>query len=450
MGSSTIFTGASSYSQDFIQVIERSMAIARLPLLQLQQQRVRSNDQQTAMADLHGRFQSLKLAFDDLAAKAGRAQLNASVSASGFATATVGEGAQKGTFTLDILNMGRFTSYLSATAVADPNTDGLGTELTKVLVVDGVETELTLAGNSLKALADGINAAGVGLQASIINVSGSATASYKLVLQGGKLGAQTIEVRDGNALGANLLEASPLQAGENVSYRVNGVSVSGESRNVALAPGVSVQLQAVTTASLTVTVSRDANAISSALQSMVAVFNQAASKLNEHRGAGTGALQGSSTVQSLGQLLRRVTGYSAAEGTYTTASAIGLSFDDRGTLSFDSSKLAGLSETELDSLLQFLGTEKGKGFAGAAIQALEEATNPESGMLQTERNALSARLRTTDNQIQDRQERLGRMEKDLRDRFAVVDSTIAALQQQALFINNMFEAMRISQRSYSR
>ncbi len=36
---STLFSGTSRYSADFVQVIERSVAIASLPLTQMQQQR---------------------------------------------------------------------------------------------------------------------------------------------------------------------------------------------------------------------------------------------------------------------------------------------------------------------------------------------------------------------------------------------------------------------------
>ncbi len=449
MGSTSIFTGSSSYSQDFVQVIERSMAIAELPLLQLRQQRIRTDGEQAAVTELQGRFQSLKLAFDDIVTRANATQLTASFSASGIGTATIGDGAQKGAFTLEVSSLGNFTSFLSGSAVLDPGTEGLGMETTKTLVVDGVETTLTLESNTLRGLADAVNASSAGLAASIINVSSTSTASYKLVLQGSKLGNQSIELRDGDALGVNLLEATALQEGQNVSYKVNGVAISGESRSVTLAPGVDVQFTETTTTAVTLTVSRNSSAVSDAIQSMVAQYNLASGKLNEHRGAAGGALQGSSSISTLGQVLRRITSFSASEGDFRSAADIGLRFDDQGNLSFDSTALSGLTEEKLDGLLSYLGDATGKGFLGAGLNALQEATGSETGILTTEKNAIAARLTRSDRQIQDTQERLDRMEKDLRDRFAIVDSTIAALQQQALFINNMFEAMRISQRTYS-
>ena len=425
------------------------MAIARLPLLQMQQQRMRTNDQQAAVTELQGRFQSLKLAFDEVGARVSATQLTTSFSSNGIASATLGEAAQKGTYSLEVLSLGNFTSFLSATAAADPVSDGLGTELTKTLVVDGVETTLTLETNSLRALADAINAASGGLEASVINVSSTADPSYKLVIQGSKYGEQVIELRDGDGAGTNLLEGAALQSGQAVSYKVNGVSVEGESRNVTIAPGVEVQFTAVSNGPVSLTIGRSANSVRDAIQSMVAAYNQASGKLSEHRGAEEGALQGSSTVLTLSQVLRRVTGFSMGSGEFRTVADLGLAFDDKGNLTFDSANLSGLSEKQLDEVLAFLGNESGEGLVGAALSSLKEATDSEFGILATEKNSLTARLKTADNQMLQMQERLDRTEQDLRDRFAIVDSTIAALQQQAVFINSMFEAMRISMQVYS-
>jgi flagellar hook-associated protein 2 len=449
MGSNTIFTGSSSYSQDFIDVIERSMAIARLPLLQMQQQRIEANDRQAALTSLQGSFGSLRLAVEDVSARVASTQLSASFSESGIATATIGEQASKGTFSLEVLSLGNQTSFLSAATANDPATDGLGTELTKTLVVDGVETVLNLESNTLSALANAINEAGAGLNASVINVSSTATPSYRLVLQGDKYAAQAMTLHDGDAMGTNLLDASALQSGQGVSYRVNGVAVSSESRSVTLAPGVDVRLTGVSAGAVTLTVSRSAADVSGALQSMVAAYNQVTAKLNEHRGTAGGALQGSPTVQNLGQLLRKVNSFTGTDGAFLAATDIGLSFNEQGVLSLETAKLVGLSEGQLDELLAFLGNADEGGFLGAASDLLKQATSEEFGILTAERDAMRTRIANTDRQISAMEERLQRSEQDLRDRFARVDSTIAALQQQARFINGMFEAMRVSMRAYS-
>jgi flagellar hook-associated protein 2 len=447
---STIFTGSSTYSQDFMTMIDRTMAIAELPLVQLQQQRLATNDRQTALNEIHGKFESLRLAISDVATRAASTQFIASFSKSGVASATLGEGVERGSFTLEVLDLGSATTYVSANGVPDSASTGLGVETTKTLIVDGVETTLTLTSNSMRALAEAINASNSGISASVINVSSGDTPFYKLILQGNKFGSQTIELRDGDASGANLLEGTALHEGTAVSYKLNGITIEGESRNVHVAQGLDLELTGLSSGPLTVQIGRSASSVSDAIQSMVAAFNLAAGELNKHRGPNAGALSGSIAINTLGQLLRRLHSFTTETGTFRSVVDLGLTFDDKGTLMFDSTKLSGLSDDALEDLLTFLGAADGEGFLDAALKTMQEATNSDYGILTTEKKSLTAQLDSSKKQMEALQERLDRMEQDLRDRFAIVDSTIAALQQQAQYINSMFEAMRIASQAYSR
>ena len=56
---SNIFTGASRYSTDFQSVIDRSVNIASLPLLQMQQNKVKISDESAALKSLDGKLASL-------------------------------------------------------------------------------------------------------------------------------------------------------------------------------------------------------------------------------------------------------------------------------------------------------------------------------------------------------------------------------------------------------
>ncbi len=452
MSSSSLFLGNSAYSKDFAEVIERTVAIAKLPMLQLEQQRMQTGDRGTAVTDLQGKFESLRIALSDLSSSVASANLAATFSAAGIATATLGENATAGSFTLEVTDLGSYTSYVTAAGVADPGTDGLGGDLTKTLVVDGVETTLTLSANTLDALAKAITDSGTGLSASVVNVSSNGTPSYKLVLQGGKLGAQTIALKDGDISGADLLDGTALSEGGNVHYKVNGILVNSESRTVTLAPDVSVTLSATTASSgpVTLSVKRSSAQIVDKLRAMVSAYNAATAKLDEHRGQNRGALQGQSVVSTLSKVLRNLSGYSADTGSFQNFTDVGLSFDDKGVLSLNASALTGLSDEKLDQLVDFLGAGENGGFAGYALNAISAATAAESGILALEKKSYTDRGKAEALQAERMQERLTLMETNLRERFAALDSAIAALQQQALYFNNLFESMRIAQQTYSK
>ncbi len=452
MSTSSLFLGNSAYSKDFSEVIERTVAIAKLPMLQLEQQRLQTGDRGAAITDLQGKFETLRIALSDLSSSVASANLAANFSATGIATATLGESAAAGEFSLEVTDLGSYTSYVTASGVAAPGTDGLGSELTKTLVMDGVETTLTLSANTLGALAKAITDSGAGVSASVVNVSSTGTPSYKLVLQGGKLGAQTIALKDGDASGADLLEGTALSEGGNVRYKVNGIAVTSESRTVTLAPDVSVTLSGTTAAGspVTLSVKRSASQIVDKLRAMVSAYNAATAKLDEHRGQSRGVLQGQSVVSTLSKVLRNLNGYSADAGAYQNFADIGLSFDDKGVLSLNSGALTGLSDEKLDQLIGFLGQGEGGGFAGHALSAIGAATAAESGILALEKKSYTDRGKAEALQVERMQERLTLMETNLRERFAALDSAIAGLQQQALYFNNLFESMRIAQQTYSK
>ncbi|MDZ7639336.1 MAG: flagellar filament capping protein FliD [Bryobacterales bacterium] len=361
------------------------------------------------------------------------------------------ENAGAASFTLEVSDLGSYTSFLAAAGVANPAVDGLGTETTKTLVVDGVETTLTLSGNTLDALAKAINDSETGLTANVINVSSTSTPSYKLVLQGDKLGAQTIALKDGDATGADLLESAALNVGSSVLYKVNGVSVSAESRTVTLAPDISVSLSGTTASSgpVSLTVKRSASQIVDRLRGVAAAYNAAAGKLDEHRGQSRGALQGQNVISTLSKVLRDLPSFSGESGSFQNFTDIGLRFDDKGTMTLDSGALSGLSDEKLDQLVAFLGTEKTGGFVGTALGTIGVATTAESGILALERKSYADQGKAEALQVQQMQERMDLMETNLRERFAALDSAIAALQQQALYFNNLFESMRIAQQTYS-
>ena len=87
---SNIFTGASRYSTDFQSVIDRSVNIASLPLLQMQQNKVKISDESAALKSLDGKLASLETTLTNLANSFG----SGSYSISNSDSSTVSPGSQ--------------------------------------------------------------------------------------------------------------------------------------------------------------------------------------------------------------------------------------------------------------------------------------------------------------------------------------------------------------------
>lgn len=214
--------------------------------------------------------------------------------------------------------------------------------------------------NSLQGIRDAINAAQMGVTATIIN-DGSATVPYRLALSsdsGGVSNSIKITTSGGDGTIATLLAHDPAGlpaaqhlnqtvTAQNAVFKVNGVAVSKTSNTVSdVVQGVTLTLNKVTTTPVTLTVARDTATISSSISGFVKAYNDLAKTLKDmsaydaanQKGA---ILQGDATVRSLQSQLRSMLNTSVAgtSGALTTLSDVGVSFQKDGTLALNQTKL---------------------------------------------------------------------------------------------------------------
>src|SRR5688572_29533611 len=108
MASSTIFSGSSRYAADFSQVIERSVAIASLPITQLGAERVRLSGQETALASLARTVSSLRSAVT--AVDTARSALSVASSDGATVGASAELTALPGSYTVEVVSTGSRTT----------------------------------------------------------------------------------------------------------------------------------------------------------------------------------------------------------------------------------------------------------------------------------------------------------------------------------------------------
>lgn len=211
--------------------------------------------------------------------------------------------------------------------------------------------------NSLQGIRDAINAAGIGVTASIVN-DGSA-APYRLVLTSNSTGAASSMkiTATGDATVAALLANDPTAgaAGQNLSQTstalnaslsVNGISVSKASNTVSdIIPGVTVNLTKVSATPVTLTVAPDTATTTKNVNSFVSAYNALKSTLTSlttyNKSTKTAAaLQGNLAVLNLQSDLNRILNTPASgAGTYTNLAQIGVTFQHDGTLAVNSTQL---------------------------------------------------------------------------------------------------------------
>ena len=450
--SSTIFSGGSRYSSDFQSVIDRSVAIASLPLNQMQTVKSQLSSESTALSGLDSKFSTLRSAVDGLNTAINGTSLGSTVSDTDVLKATIGDGAVAGTYSMQVVDLGSSTSVMSSaalTAVTDPSAQNISSASSYTLTVNGTPYTIKPSAGTLNDLVAAINAnTDAGIHATAVNVG----TGYRLSLESEKLGGYTIQLNDGtqNLLDTAATPDTTLVTGAKVQYKVGSLPtvVESDSRTVTLSPGVTVDMLTESTSAVTITVSRPQSGISNALTTFLNAYNSAVDALDGQRGKGAGALAGNSVITTLTQSLRNLTGYTGDSGTITSLTDLGLNFDKSGKLSLDGAKLSAATADDMSGVLSFLGSVDDGGFLKAAsdvMSGIEDATN---GSLKVAINNVTAEMKTQDDRISTEQDRIDTLEMNLQAQMAAADSLIAGLEQQVTYFTNMFQAMSDANKSY--
>jgi flagellar hook-associated protein 2 len=229
-----------------------------------------------------------------------------------------------------------------------------------------------------------------------------------------------------------------------VIYTVNGVpggGISADSRTVTLSPGVSVDLLKVGTTDISV--SKNASSAGDALAAFVTAYNETVGKLDLHRGTNGGSLGGQFIVSSLSRSLANVIGYNSGSGNIRTLADLGVRLDDTGRLTLDRTVLDG---KEVGDVLSFLGNSTA-GFLQTASAGLDTIDDTSNGLLALEMESMDRQIERQNKLIASNEDRIETMRENLLARMSAADAVIAVLEQQAIGIQGLFDAMKASRES---
>ncbi len=446
--SNTIFSGTSRFTNDFQQVINRSVAIASLPISQLTNRKNALTDQAGAVTALTAKFSSLQTALQNLGSSTGLGSLNASVSDANTARVSLGTGASPASYSLEVVGLGGFTNTSSAgslTRVSDPAAQNVSAATSFTVVVNGVSTSITPTSSNLNSLVSAINnAAGLNVQASLVNIGSTSAPDYRLSVQSTKLGANTIQINDGTT---DLLSTTSI--GSLASYKVNGLAtaIQSDTRSITLAPGVTAELLAPSAPGVvsTINVTRQSGSIGNALSALVNSYNSAADELAKNRGKGGGALTGSSVIAELGNKLRLLGTYSSGTGGTQSLANLGVTFDGKGHLAYDASAFSAAASGNLNAVSAFLGSSTSGGFLKAASDVLTSIQGPTTGTLTRAGTSIQDQTAAQQALIDAGQVRVDKLRADLTARLGRADAQVAALEQSYTVLSGIFQAQQANQ-----
>ena len=245
-------------------------------------------------------------------------------------------------------------------------------------------------GTSLAALSNTINGEGLNLTASVVSDDSGVHLS--------------IASKDGNSVTVSsdpTLSLTQPREGSDASLTVDGVPVTSASNTISGAvSGLTLNLQGITSGvPVTLGVTADATQISSSVSQFVNDYNSAVSLVNSQFTYSTsngaqGALGSDGTVRSLQSALLGIGSYSTSNAAGTNAaitslSDLGISMNDDGTLTLDTSNLDQALATNPTGVQDFFQGTSLNGFANSIESSLNAFNDPATGALTLDSSSMT-------------------------------------------------------------
>lgn len=215
-----------------------------------------------------------------------------------------------------------------------------------IQVGSGVSHTITAgaSGDTLASLATAINSAGIGVSTTVIS---DALGSRLSLVSGtdGVAGQLTISSALNDTATSTAIGFAMGQAGANGSLNVDGIPLSTASNTVANAiPGVTFQLLSATPGTpVQVQITNDNTAVEIAVSDLVTAYNAVAKDIKAQEGKDASGvaepLFGNPTLSLLQNQLSSALLGGAASGSISSVAQLGISLNNDGTLTLDSSGL---------------------------------------------------------------------------------------------------------------
>lgn len=446
-------------------IIEALMDVERLPVKRMEDERADVVKRQSLIRDLNSMMLELREAArgidnrtDTLAARASKEELLSTSAESSNETvlgASSSGSALPGTYSVRVTQLATAARRVSASYGAATDLVGSGSGTLSIAYGGTAPIDLTLDGTeTLSDLAELIN--------EDANNDGSVRASilddgqggFRLVIAGADVGTDddvTLTTSLTGPLGAPFIDAAASQSATDAQLVVFGVTVTRASNEISdVVPGVTLKLTGtndpnVATDAVTVTVSRDGDAIAAKLQTLVDAYNKLREfglrqstydSVNRKAGPLSGDIGLRLAEKAAQDVISR--SFSFAGNPFTSLSAIGIEFETGGKLSLDRVVLDEALATDPDSVRELLsGDGTTDGAATALARALEPVVRSGDGILAERLDSIDDEIDDIDDRIARAELRLDAIEESLTRRFSALEKLIADFQSSSTFIDRI-------------
>jgi flagellar hook-associated protein 2 len=374
-------------SSEISSLIQQASTAYQVPATALQSQEQPIQTQISALGKVQSALSSLQSALGGLSNVQSLAQNSVTTSPDGTVSASVTNAATPGTYNLSNIQLAQAQSVISSGSASDSSSLGAGSIAIQVGSGPAVTVNIPSGQDTLTGIAEAINQADAGVQASVI-YDGT---SYHLVLTGSNTGAANAFTVTGSG-GLASFSYTPggtaggssgltqLQAASDAGFSLNGIPVTSASNTVTgVVAGLSLTLTAA--GSATVTVSQNVSALDQAADSVVSALNNVLQTISQYSSYsatnGAGPLLGDVGLQVLrNNLVNAISGQArgiAADTPYSSLADVGFTINSDGTVSLDDQTFENAAQANYSAVAGLIGGLATATNANVAVQDIGAA-----------------------------------------------------------------------------
>jgi len=343
-------------------ILTKLVELSRAPIDRLQVKRVAYEAKLTAWQTANTRLLALKTQAASLSASSAFRGYTVTSSDADAVTATASTSAVNGIYTFTVEQLAA-AHQMASQGYADYDSTSVGTGTVTIAAGGADPVVINVEGFTLAQLRDAINNAGAGVRAHIVN-DGTA-APYRLLLTSQTMGADGAMTVDVNLSGGTTPTLTQIQSARDAQIKIgeglDAITINSSTNTIADAvPGVTLYLRKADPAhTITLTVARDTQAITSAVNTFVEQYNSLMDFVNQQfkydaKSDKSGTLFAEYALQQVQSDLRAMVSRSLEgfDNRYTLLSQIGIRTTADDKLESDSAKLAQALSTDADAVMK--------------------------------------------------------------------------------------------------
>jgi len=401
-------------------------------------------NQENALITLQSDVSTLQTAFESLNDYSGVfSGLTATSSDTSAVTATASSSATAGTHTIVVTNLATTGESYSNEVTSGTISSGalviqIGSGAAQTINIPADDS--TSGTTTLADAASYINEQDLGVTATVITDSGGSRLSLTST-SSGSAASVSVESAPSGLSFTNV-------AGQDASLTVDGVPIDSASNTVTSAiTGVTLNLTGTTSSSgTTVQVAADTGSITTAVNSFITAYNAIITDLNsqfQYNGgvaAGTtssssdstsGVLESDPSARLIQQQLLdaiSVTGSDSSSSTSTSAiselSQLGITMNNDGTLTLDSSTLQSALESNYSGVQSFFESTSSSSFSGSFNTLLTNLTDPSDSAITLDLSGLKANYTQDQSNVSSLESKLTALSATLTTQYSALNTTL--------------------------